>query len=102
MENYFSKVPSTKRKTPCPSLTADTVPVRQPTPNFTTPINVMDLDDLPSDPFERPRILSYNINQRDEIRRHYLVKGPCQPSRKEFPQTKIGDKLRRFVTKWYK
>ena len=104
MENYFSKMPSTKRKTPCPSLTTDinSVPICQPKPNFTTPINVLDLDDLPSNPSKRPRILSYNVNQRDEIRWHYLVKGPWQPNRKAFPQRKIGDKLRRFVTKWYK
>ena len=82
MENYFKKLPS-KRKTPCPSSSTSTTnvdnsnpipPLPPRTSNFTTPINVMDLDDLPSDPFERPRITCYNVNQRDEIRRRYWVK----------------------------
>ena len=84
MENYFSKIPSSKRKTSCPSLTTDinSIPICQPTPNFTTPINVLDLDDISSDPYERPRILSYNVNQRDEIRCHYL--GMCFLSTKRY------------------
>ncbi|XP_023760010.2 uncharacterized protein LOC111908413 [Lactuca sativa] len=33
---------------------------------------------------ERPKITSYNPNQGDEIRRAYLIKGPCQPVTLEF------------------
>ncbi|KAI3516753.1 hypothetical protein L1887_15762 [Cichorium endivia] len=101
MENYY------KRKTPCPSSSTSTpdigtsVPIPQSTFNFTTPINLVDLDNLPSDPSERPRILSYNVNQRDEIRRRYWIKGPCQPRGHKFPKTKIGNKLRGFVPTWF-
>ncbi|XP_024962821.1 uncharacterized protein LOC112503001 [Cynara cardunculus var. scolymus] len=34
--------------------------------------NVIDVNDLPWDPSERPKIITYNPNQRDEIRRKYL------------------------------
>ncbi|XP_024961133.1 uncharacterized protein LOC112501672 [Cynara cardunculus var. scolymus] len=34
--------------------------------------NVIDVNDLPWDPFERSKIITYNPNQRDEIRRKYL------------------------------
>ena len=37
------------------------------------------LENLPSDPELREKISSYHPNHHDEIRRHYLTKGPCQP-----------------------
>ncbi|KAK1364980.1 hypothetical protein POM88_040541 [Heracleum sosnowskyi] len=52
--------------------------------------------DLPWDPFDRKRIIEYHPDQRDEIRRAYLIRGPCQPLGQEFPKTKIGNKDRRF------
>jgi hypothetical protein len=50
-------------------------------PSGSTPSlpNGFDLNDLPSDPFDRPPIASYHPNQRDDIRRHYLVKKAFQP-----------------------
>lgn len=59
--------------------------------------NVIDIENLPWDPSERPKIITYNPNQSDEIRRKYLVRGPCQPRGHEFPTTIIGAKARRFV-----
>ena len=35
------------------------------------------LENLPSDPRLRQKISSYHPNNHDEIRRHYLTKGPC-------------------------
>ncbi|XP_024990595.1 zinc finger MYM-type protein 1-like [Cynara cardunculus var. scolymus] len=57
--------------------------------------NVIDVNDLPWDPSERPKIITYNPNQRDEIRRKYLVRGPCQPRGHIFPTKVIEDKGRR-------
>ena len=37
------------------------------------------LENLPSDPRLREKILSYHLNNHDEIRRFYLQKGPCRP-----------------------
>ncbi|KAJ9545337.1 hypothetical protein OSB04_025044 [Centaurea solstitialis] len=63
--------------------------------------NAVDINDLPWDPSERPKITSYNPNQIDEIRRQYLVRGPCQPRGHEFPTSMIGAKARRFVVSWF-
>jgi hypothetical protein len=38
-----------------------------------------DLEMLPNDPGLRPRIADYHPSDRDEIRRYYFLKGPCQP-----------------------
>ncbi|XP_022032401.1 zinc finger MYM-type protein 1-like [Helianthus annuus] len=63
----------------------------------------IDMDNLPWDPSERKPISSYHPSQKDEIRRAYLLRGPCQPQGKkdDFPQTQVGngDRLRRFNPK---
>ena len=49
----------------------------------------INLDDLPSDPGLRRKILDYHPNDRDKIRMAYLQKGPCQPFDHDFPQKKL-------------
>ncbi|XP_022008264.1 zinc finger MYM-type protein 1-like [Helianthus annuus] len=67
-----------------------------------TSSELIDLDTLPSDPYDRKPIESYNVNQRDEIRRAYILRGPYQPRGIEFPQTTFqGDELRKFKEEWY-
>ncbi|XP_071712423.1 uncharacterized protein [Rutidosis leptorrhynchoides] len=66
-------------------------------PSSSTPINVVEIDDLPYDPYYRPRIFQYNPNQRDEIRRQYWIRGPSQPRGNDFPKTNG----RRFVKAWF-
>ncbi|XP_052621086.1 uncharacterized protein LOC111877426 [Lactuca sativa] len=51
----------------------------------------VDLNTLPADPGERPSMEVYHVNQRDEIRRAYLQKGPYQPCAHSFQQREIGD-----------
>ncbi|GJX15273.1 zinc finger MYM-type protein 1-like protein [Tanacetum coccineum] len=58
------------------------------------PIDVIDLNNLPWDPIDRLRILQYNVNQRDDIRRKDWNRGPCQPSGHDFKRTVIGNKTR--------
>ncbi|KAI3523499.1 hypothetical protein L1887_01674 [Cichorium endivia] len=80
------------------------IPQRSQSPlptTTTTPIASFDLKDLPKDPADRPRITTYNSNQRDEIRRAYLLQGPCQPRGHTFPIKIIGTKKRRFVDEWF-
>ena len=43
------------------------------------------LENLPLDPELRQKISSYHPNKHDEIRRHYLTKGPCQPVLHDYP-----------------
>ena len=43
------------------------------------------LENLSSDLGLWQKISSYHPNNHDEIRRHYLTKGPCQPVLNVFP-----------------
>ena len=62
------------------------------------------LENLPSDPGLWEKISSYHPNHHDEIRRHYLTKGPCQPvlHSDDHPISYFSGKPRRFISKWYK
>ncbi|KAL8502360.1 hypothetical protein ACS0TY_021487 [Phlomoides rotata] len=61
----------------------------------------LDVKDLPTDPGLRIHILNYNPNIRDEVRRAYLLRGPCQPLKHNFPFTIFGKKSRRFNSYWF-
>ncbi|XP_039003134.1 zinc finger MYM-type protein 1 [Hibiscus syriacus] len=71
-----------------------------PTPMASIPTTI-NMNDLLSDPADRPKITSYHPNQKDEIRRAYWIKGPCQPRGHTFPSKKIGPKLRCFIVEWF-
>ncbi|KAL9666885.1 hypothetical protein QQ045_001229 [Rhodiola kirilowii] len=64
-------------------------------------LEYIDLNDLPWDPADRKKIREYHPNQRDEIRRKYLLRGPCQPRGHSFPQKLIAGSLRRFNVEWF-
>ncbi|GKC57694.1 hypothetical protein Tco_1085292 [Tanacetum coccineum] len=93
MENYF------KRKTPS-SSTSDHVTEQATKEKPKQPIDVIDLNNLPWDPVDRPRISQYNVNQRDDIRRKYWNRAPCQPRGHDFKRTIIGNKTKHFVPSW--
>ena len=59
------------------------------------------LENLPSNPGLRQKISSYHPNNHDEIRRHYLTKGPCQPVLHDYPVSYFSEKPRRFKFEWY-
>ncbi|KAL5583619.1 hypothetical protein UlMin_016061 [Ulmus minor] len=61
----------------------------------------INIADLPSNPFLRAPIFDYSSNIQDEIRRHYLQQGPCQPKDHKFPFSDFGKEKRRFNTAWY-
>ena len=61
----------------------------------------IDMTNLPTDPGLRPPISNYHPNIQDEIRRHYLQQGPCQPRSHEFPKKFYGAKERRFNIAWF-
>ncbi|KAL4600609.1 hypothetical protein ACB092_11G211400 [Castanea dentata] len=62
--------------------------------------NTMPCENLPSDPGLRQKISSYHPNNHDEIRRHYLTKGPCQFVH-DFPVSKFSGKPCQFRSDWY-
>ncbi|KAF8113626.1 hypothetical protein N665_0047s0033 [Sinapis alba] len=66
-----------------------------------TPPPTISTDDLPCDPAKRKRIQDYDHNQRDEVRRKYLTRGPCQPRGHTFQQKSIGNVRRRFNPQWF-
>uniref|UniRef100_A0A0D3ECA3 TTF-type domain-containing protein n=1 Tax=Brassica oleracea var. oleracea TaxID=109376 RepID=A0A0D3ECA3_BRAOL len=45
--------------------------------------------------------MNYPANQRDEVRRRYLTKGPCQPYGHKFKQILISGSTRRFNPAWF-
>ncbi|XP_075101836.1 uncharacterized protein LOC142177263 [Nicotiana tabacum] len=57
---------------------------------------------LNSDPGERVPIDKYSLRIRDEIRRHYIQNGPCQPVDHKFSAPSFGNKMRQFSPGWFK
>ncbi|XP_060173475.1 uncharacterized protein LOC132604137 isoform X1 [Lycium barbarum] len=107
MKRYFSTVSS---KFPQPSSSAQNVPrveenLNQLEENHHSAKKQkqgVDLDSLPADPNKRIPILDYHPDERDEIRRAYIQRGPHQPRLPRFPQTDFYGYKRRFNRKWYK
>ena len=61
----------------------------------------INLVDLPSDPGLRKSISDYDSNIRDQVRREYLQRGPCQPKDHKCLKTQCGAKERRFIADWF-
>ncbi|KAG5602718.1 hypothetical protein H5410_034088 [Solanum commersonii] len=57
---------------------------------------------IPLDPKKRIPIRDYHPDERDEIRRAYIQRGPHQPRIREFPQSDLFGLKRRFNRKWFK
>jgi hypothetical protein len=56
-----------------------------------------------SDPGIRRQIEDYATQEiRDEMRRTYLLKGPCRLIGHDFPRSKCGKDWRQFQEAWYK
>ncbi|KAL6553068.1 hypothetical protein OROGR_006910 [Orobanche gracilis] len=55
-----------------------------------------------SDPGLRKCINEYESRIRDEVRRKYVIMGPCQPLSHVYPKIKIQDRMRVFQVEWFK
>ncbi|KAK4720882.1 hypothetical protein R3W88_011115 [Solanum pinnatisectum] len=65
-------------------------------------IDDLNLDSLEADPGKRVPIAHYNNPRiKDEVRKHYIQKGPCQPQMDSYPPTKIGKRVRQFCKIWF-
>ncbi|XP_021721965.1 uncharacterized protein LOC110689487 [Chenopodium quinoa] len=62
---------------------------------------VYDVELLPHDPGKRINIMDYPANERNAVRRGYILKKPCQPKTRDFPQRQVSS-LRRFSVHWFK
>ncbi|NTW91669.1 MAG: DUF4371 domain-containing protein [Erysipelotrichaceae bacterium] len=58
-------------------------------------------DIIIGDPAKRPKFSEYNVNIQDQVRRAYLLQGPCQPRGHDFPTKMYGKVARRFVVSWF-
>ncbi|XP_052295676.1 uncharacterized protein LOC107177821 isoform X6 [Citrus sinensis] len=56
---------------------------------------------LERDPGLRPQIWVHDVNQRDEIRRAYIMAGPYQPRLSEYPKSGPEKHRRRFQSSWF-
>ncbi|KAJ9543570.1 hypothetical protein OSB04_023277 [Centaurea solstitialis] len=86
-----------KRKASTSESNSDDIPQPRRCATPSIPMEI-DMNDLPWDPSERKRISEYHPNQIDEIRRKYLIRGPCQPRGHDFPKKPNG---RRFSPTWF-
>ena len=55
-----------------------------------------------SDPALRKPIDEYDPLIRDDVKRDYILNGPCQPMSHDFPQRSFGKQKRSFQKKWFK
>ncbi|XP_041997224.1 uncharacterized protein LOC121747282 [Salvia splendens] len=94
MNRYFKKLSSVDSSSVEPSLL-------QPQELSYEDKSKVDLENLPSDPGERPDIMSYPPNLIEQVRRAYLLKGPCQPRNHDFRPTVDGNRKRKFVSHWF-
>ncbi|XP_057787724.1 uncharacterized protein LOC131004971 [Salvia miltiorrhiza] len=111
MKRYFHHIPSTSVDGSSSTVNGPTTHVEpgatsaqvnievdlQPEPSS----KVVDLLNLPSDPGLRPNIMSYPPNMIEQVRRAYLLKGPCQPRNHDFPQKIEANRKRKFVSAWF-
>ncbi|GAV71353.1 Dimer_Tnp_hAT domain-containing protein [Cephalotus follicularis] len=79
-------------------ITNHDVQLRHPSKRVREEFN---LEDIISDPGLRPKISHYDVNIRDQIRRTYWLKGPCQPRNHTFPFREFGKESRCFVESWF-
>ncbi|BBH07729.1 hypothetical protein Prudu_019747 [Prunus dulcis] len=49
----------------------------------------------------RRLICKYPVNEQDNVRRAYILLGPCQPELEAYPSHLKGQDFRRFNKKWF-
>ncbi|KAM5583814.1 hypothetical protein ABKV19_003607 [Rosa sericea] len=75
--------------------------VEEPSCSVRVESHEIDVNHIERDPGKRPAISSYPINERDEVRRKYILYGPYQPKLEEYPTHLCGDQDRRFNGMWF-
>ena len=97
MDKYLIRKPRTQDSSPV----QDSFPMQDSSSSSKWICVDFNLENLPSNPGLRQKISSYHSNNHDEIRRHYLTKGPCQPVLHDYPVSYFSEKLHRFRSEWY-
>ncbi|XP_075098040.1 uncharacterized protein LOC107788001 [Nicotiana tabacum] len=94
MDKFVTRLDHSQPSPSCQSLI-------QANANYSYLINELDLGSLKGGPGEIISIGDYNPRIRDEVRKHYIQQGPCQPSKHQFSKTQIGGRMRQFVPSWF-
>ena len=98
MDKYLIRKPRTQDSSPMQdsSPVQDSFPMQDSSSSSSSKQICVDfnLENLPLDPGLRQKISFYHPNNHDEIRRHYLTKGPCQPVLDVFPVSYFSEKSR--------
>ena len=97
MDKYLIRKPRTQDS----SHVQDSFPVQD---SFSSSKRIrvdFNLENLSSNLGLPQKISSYHPNNHDEIRRHYLTKGPCQLVLHDFPLSYFSEKSHRFRSEWY-
>ncbi|XP_077216005.1 uncharacterized protein LOC143850666 [Tasmannia lanceolata] len=104
IDAFFKKknVNDSEVSTPSP-LNSDMSNVEQrPSKLPRTHLEEVDTTSLERDPGLRHQMWEYPVNQRDEIRRAYLIAGTYQYQLSEYPLSGAENHLRRFQSSWFK
>ncbi|XP_057740469.1 uncharacterized protein LOC130957635 [Arachis stenosperma] len=62
----------------------------------------VDISLLEKDPGKQRPIWQYNVNERDRIRRAYIIAGPYQPTNISYPTSGNNNHRRYFQSSWFK
>ncbi|KAH7650649.1 Ribonuclease H-like protein [Dioscorea alata] len=96
MDKFFIKRPRSKESSNTPKIPLDSKSSEE---NINTNFN---LNDIASDPGLRKPIEDFDFEIRDQVRREYLTRCPCQPIGHNFPQKDYGKQKRSFQDAWFK
>ncbi|XP_062102861.1 uncharacterized protein LOC133813724 [Humulus lupulus] len=94
MERYYKRIDPNLSNPPAPKVDID-CSTKSHCSTKRHCISI-DMSDLPTDPGLRIPISDYSLNIQDQIRRHYLQQGPCQPKNHKFLPKLFGGVERQF------
>ncbi|KAH7688385.1 Ribonuclease H-like protein [Dioscorea alata] len=94
MERFFKSIPKSIETRTSSSSDASTAAQKKSRVEF-------DPSDIIADPGLRKPIEEYDTGIRDQVRREYLLMGPCQPVGHNFPRKQQGKDLRSFKELWF-
>ncbi|XP_039146840.1 zinc finger MYM-type protein 1-like [Dioscorea cayenensis subsp. rotundata] len=96
MDKFLIKRPRSEESSNCPKA-----PPSSGSSEKNTDVN-FNSNDIISDPGLQKSIEDFDIGIRDQVRREYLTRGPCQPTGHSFPQKEHGKQRRSFQDAWFK
>ena len=98
-----SDIPSPASDTPSPASNVEVLNPENPSTKIQrVRSNEIDKNSMERDPGLQQQICEYPVNQRDEIRRAYIMVGPYQPILSKYPKSGPEAHPRSFQSSWFK